>query len=95
MSEAEGKRGSPRPISQVKARTVARAAHERPRIAQGGAWPAGRRGAMSKDQTFVGIDVSKARLDVAVGSADELFGVDNDAHGVANLVGRLRKLGPH
>jgi transposase len=45
-------------------------------------------------EVFVGIDVSKARLDVAVGSGGELFGVDNDARGVANLVGQLRKLGP-
>jgi transposase len=47
---------------------------------------------MAKEEVFVGIDVSKARLDVA--SAGELFGVDNDAGGVADLVGRLRKLGP-
>jgi transposase len=45
-------------------------------------------------ERFVGIDVSKARLDVAVGFTGELFGVDNDARGVADLVGQLRKLGP-
>ena len=49
---------------------------------------------MTAAEVFVGIDVSKARLDVAVGSAGELFAVDNDARGIAELAGRLRKLGP-
>jgi len=49
---------------------------------------------MTKAEVFVGIDVSKARLDVALGFAGELFGVDNDARGVAKLVSQLRKLGP-
>jgi transposase len=48
---------------------------------------------MTTAEVFVGIDVSKARLDVAVGSAGELFAVDNDARGIAGLAGRLRKLG--
>lgn len=43
---------------------------------------------------FVGIDVSKARLEVALGAAGELFSMDNDARGIASLVGRLLKLGP-
>jgi len=49
---------------------------------------------MTAAEVFVGIDVSKARLDVAVGSAGELWAVDNDARGIAELAGRLRKLGP-
>jgi transposase len=49
---------------------------------------------MTEEEVFVGIDVSKARLDVAVASAGELFGVDNDAGGIADLVRRLRKLCP-
>ena len=49
---------------------------------------------MTKAEVFVGIDVTKARLDVALGFAGELFGVDNDARGVAKLVSQLRKLGP-
>jgi hypothetical protein len=49
---------------------------------------------MTQAEGFVGIDVSKARLDVALGFAGELFGVDNDARGVAELVGQLRKQGP-
>jgi len=48
---------------------------------------------MTTAEVFVGIDVSKARLDVAVGSAGELIAVDNDARGIVGLAGRLRKLG--
>jgi transposase len=48
---------------------------------------------MTTAEVLVGIDVSKARLEVAVGSAGELFAVDNDARGIAGLAGRLRKLG--
>jgi transposase len=40
----------------------------------------------------VGIDVSKARLDVHVHPAGESFAVDNDEAGVAELVGRLGRL---
>lgn len=49
---------------------------------------------MKRAELFVGIDVSKARLDVAVGSAGELLGRSNDTCGVADLVLQLRKLGP-
>lgn len=49
---------------------------------------------MARAEVYVGIDVSKARLDVAVGSGNELYGVDNDARGAAELVSRLRKLCP-
>jgi transposase len=49
---------------------------------------------MTTAEVFVGIDVSKARLDVALGFAGELLGVDHDARGIAELVGRLLKLGP-
>ena len=49
---------------------------------------------MTTAGVFVGIDVSKARLDVAVGPAGELLSVDNDAHGIAELAGRLQTLGP-
>ena len=49
---------------------------------------------MTKAEVFVGIDVSKARLDVALGFAGELFGGDNDARGVAELLSQLRKPGP-
>lgn len=49
---------------------------------------------MTTAEVFVGIDVSKARLDVAVGPAGELLRVEHDAGGIAELVGRLLKLGP-
>jgi hypothetical protein len=34
-------------------------------------------------EVWVGIDVSKARLEVALGAAGELLGVANDARGIA------------
>jgi transposase len=49
---------------------------------------------MTRAEGFVGIDVSKARLDVALGDAGELFSADNDAHGIAELVTRLRRVAP-
>jgi transposase len=42
---------------------------------------------------FVGIDVSKSRLDVVVlGDAEQSFAVDNTSLGIADLVGRLQGL---
>jgi transposase len=43
---------------------------------------------------FVGIDVSKAWLDVAVHEQSEEFRDSNDSVGIADLVERLKKLGP-
>jgi transposase len=45
-------------------------------------------------EVWVGIDVSKARLEVALGAAGELLGVANDARGIAGLVARLVALAP-
>jgi transposase len=45
-----------------------------------------------EQQVFVGIDVSKKRLDVALRPNNESFSVANDARGIAALVRRLRKL---
>lgn len=45
---------------------------------------------MTKIERFVGIDVSKARLDVHVRPGEEAFAVANDAAGIAGLVERLR-----
>lgn len=42
----------------------------------------------------VGIDVSKDRLDVFVAPSEEAFWVGNDEAGIAELVDRLRALGP-
>jgi transposase len=41
---------------------------------------------------FVGIDVSKARLDVALRPSDKNFSVANNPRGIASLVKRLKKL---
>ena len=49
---------------------------------------------MAQTQTFVGIDVAKAHLDVAVGPDGETFRVANDPAGIAELVGRLAPLSP-
>jgi transposase len=43
---------------------------------------------------FVGIDVSKARLEVAVRPGKEAWGVSNDAEGIAQLAETLRKYQP-
>lgn len=45
-------------------------------------------------EVFVGIDVSKARLDVALGAAGELQSVEHDPHGIAALVKRLLRVRP-
>ena len=44
------------------------------------------------DTTYVGIDVSKARLDVAVVPSGESFSVPNDEEGIVRLVARVREL---
>ena len=48
---------------------------------------------MTQDGAFVGIDVSKARLDVAV-TTGEVWSVDNDPAGWAGLIGRLGTMRP-
>jgi transposase len=45
-------------------------------------------------EIFVGIDVSKAWLDVAVHEQNEEFRVSNDSVGIADLVKRLKKMAP-
>ena len=46
------------------------------------------------DRAYVGIDVSKDRLDVHVRPEGEAFAVARDGEGLAELVERLRPLGP-
>jgi len=46
------------------------------------------------DEVFIGVDVSKARLDVAVRPTGEVFSSDNTPEGVAALGARLVKLEP-
>jgi transposase len=45
-------------------------------------------------EVFVGIDVSKARLDVALGAAGELLSVEHELHAIAALVARLVQVRP-
>jgi transposase len=47
---------------------------------------------MAQDKHFVGIDVSKERLDVAIWPAGEFFQVGNEQGGWRELVRRLRRL---
>ena len=46
------------------------------------------------DATFIGIDVSKDRLDIHVRPSGEAFVVSRDGKGLEELVERLRKLSP-
>lgn len=47
------------------------------------------------EQTFIGIDVAKDRLDVHVLPSDEAFAVARDSEGLAALTERLGPLEPH
>jgi transposase len=49
---------------------------------------------MSEPPVFVGIDVSKAQLDVALRPTDDGWHVSNDEVGIARLVERLRTVQP-
>ena len=49
---------------------------------------------MSDAQVLVGIDVSKAQLDVALRPTDDCWHVSHDALGIAGLVERLRTVQP-
>ena len=44
------------------------------------------------EQVVVGIDVSKAKLDVAIWPGGEQFTVSNDRHGLGELLRRLSPL---
>lgn len=46
------------------------------------------------EEIFVGIDICKAWLDVAVHEQNEMFRAGNDDAGIANLVKRLKELKP-
>ena len=50
---------------------------------------------MKEFPLFVGIDVSKERLDVAVRPTGETWQVPYDAEGISSLTGCLRELAPH
>jgi transposase len=50
--------------------------------------------AMQTPLVFVGIDVSKARLDVGVRPSDERTSVPYDAHGITTLIAQLTQVQP-
>jgi hypothetical protein len=52
------------------------------------------KGVDMKQAIFVGVDVSKKQLDVAIRPLGQVFGVNNDSRGIAQLVKRLKKLQP-
>ena len=49
---------------------------------------------MSETETYVGIDVSKARLDVAVVPGEQTWSVANDDSGITELADKLKGLSP-
>lgn len=46
------------------------------------------------EELFIGVDVSKGRLDVGMRPSGKGWAVHHDAEGIADLVGRLRELQP-
>jgi transposase len=50
---------------------------------------------MAQDAVFVGIDVSKVKLDVHVHPSGESFSIDNDAAGIKQLGIKLTRLSPN
>src|SRR3982751_4602467 len=80
--KAEHKRGAPPAVSPQPERSPGLdSPHQRSRV-------------MDKAPTFVGIDVSKHRLDVYLRPSGESFATDYDDEGVAGLVERLAALAP-
>ena len=49
---------------------------------------------MAEEKVYVGIDVSKAKLDVAVEPQEQIWQCDNNGAGISSLVKRLGKLKP-
>lgn len=49
---------------------------------------------MEREQTYVGIDVAKASLDVAVRPGGKRWRLSNDEHGIEQTIALMRKLGP-
>src|ERR1700691_5086890 len=93
--EAVGEHGSPRPLAKAsRARTVDRAVpRARARIGQGRVGRSTRSATMA-EESYVGIDVRKAELVVAVRPSGERMTLANDRAGIKRLVGRLAELKP-
>ena len=50
---------------------------------------------MEQESIYVGVDVSKAQMDVAIRPSDDSWVVANDDSGLRQLVSRLKPLEPH
>ena len=88
VEDTVGEQGSPSPKLRSGARTVARArARKSQERAMTGILRRG--GRALSNETCVGIDVSKEKLDVAIGSSGEVWPVTNDEAGHAELRARL------
>src|SRR3954452_14416141 len=81
-TEADHKHGAPPAVSSRPERSPGLdSPHQRSRV-------------MDKPPTFVGVDVSKHRLDIHLRPSGEHFTVSHDEAGVAALVERLAALAP-
>ena len=49
---------------------------------------------MEQEGIFVGIDVAKAGMDVAIRPTDDIWAISNDEAGIRQLVSRLKTLEP-
>ena len=49
---------------------------------------------MEQQKNYVGIDVAKAGMDIAVRPTDERWSISNDEAGIRQLVSRLKTLEP-
>lgn len=85
-----------RHVGSLRARIVAGAVSGRARISKDGTADSTARegGPMAEAERFVGIDVSKARLDVAVQPERTQWAVGNDAAGIQTLGEQLQALAP-
>src|SRR5208282_2326205 len=95
QQDAAGQQESPRlDHSRSKVRTVEGAGVKPGRISQGGTGSATAEvKTMERKGSYVGVDVSKARLDVALRPSGELFFEANDECAISRLVKRLKSLG--
>src|SRR5258706_13626332 len=92
--ETVGQHGSPGSDS-LKARTVARATSpHHARQGHRGTGRPGRKGTRMSGDVFVGIDVAKETVEVAVRPSGERWEEGNDEKGRKTLVERLRDLWP-
>src|SRR5579864_7815315 len=92
--EAAGERWSPRPV-RPRARTIARAMQPASdKDGPGGARTGKRKESIMDSAVYVGIDVAKAQLDIAVRPSGEQRVSRHDEAGIAALVTRLQAVQP-